>query len=288
MDYLSVVSYPSPQNERFCNILVTDRPPPIPPSATGSPPDRWAWAHEMEVMEAMTASPAAAAGRVLVVDDDPNTTSVLSAYLRRDGFEVEVLHDGQEALASALASPPRLIVLDLSPPRMNGLQVLRALRGRHTTPVILLSDRRDEDSVVNGLRLGADDFVTKPFSAREVAARVEAVLRRSAPVGAAQAGGDRKITAGDVTVDLVTHQAWCDGRQVTLTPLEQALLVHLMRQPDRTFDRRTLLAQVWGFSHGQPSAVTVEIRRLRQKIESDPSRPRRILTMHGRGYRFQA
>ncbi len=286
MGYLSVRSYPRHGNGRFCNILVTDRPVPIPPSATGRPPD--GWAHEAEVVDAMTASPAGAPGRVLVVDDDPSITSVLSAYLRKDGFDVEVLHDGQEALASALANPPRLIVLDLSPPRMNGLQVLRALRGRHTTPVILLSDRRDEDSVVNGLRLGADDFVTKPFSPREVAARVEAVLRRSAPAGAARGDGDRTVTAGDVTVDLVTHQAFCDGRQVTLTPLEQALLVHLMRQPDRTFDRRTLLAQVWGFSHGQPSAVTVEIRRLRQKIEADPSTPRRILTMHGRGYRFQA
>ncbi|MDQ3537481.1 MAG: response regulator transcription factor [Actinomycetota bacterium] len=239
-------------------------------------------------MSAMAASPAGAAGRVLVVDDDPGITSVVAAHLRKDGYDVEVLHDGQEALASALGTPPRLMVLDLSLPGMNGLQVLRVLRGRSRTPVILLSNRRDEDSRVNGLRMGADDYVTKPFSPREVAARVEAVLRRSAPVDHDVDGDGRKITVGGLTVDLVTHEACCDGKQVALTLLEQALLVHLMRHPGRTFDRGALLEEVWGFSHGQPSAVTVEIRRLRQKVELDPSTPRRIQTMHGRGYRFQA
>jgi len=235
-----------------------------------------------------SASPTLEAGRVLVVDDDPSITGVVAAYLRRDGFDVDVFHDGQEALASALCRPPRLMVLDLSLPRMNGLQVLRVLRGRHNTPVILLSNRRDEESRVKGLRLGADDYVTKPFSPREIAARVEAVLRRSPPPAREEPAGGSELTAGGVTVDLVAHQAACDGKQVELTPLEQALLVHLMRHPGETFDRTSLLEKVWGFSHGQPSAVTVEIRRLRQKIELDPSTPRRILTMHGRGYRFQA
>jgi DNA-binding response OmpR family regulator len=261
-----------------------------------------------------SASPTLEAGRVLVVDDDPSITGVVAAYLRRDGFDVDVFHDGQEALASALCRPPRLMVLDLSLPRMNGLQVLRVLRGRHNTPVILLSNRRDEESRVKGLRLGADgpvpvvmltardsetdllvglgvgadDYVTKPFSPREIAARVEAVLRRSSPPAREEPAGGSELTAGGVTVDLVAHQAACDGKQVELTPLEQALLVHLMRHPGETFDRTSLLEKVWGFSHGQPSAVTVEIRRLRQKIELDPSTPRRILTMHGRGYRFQA
>ncbi|MBA2529657.1 MAG: response regulator transcription factor [Euzebyales bacterium] len=224
------------------------------------------------------------AGRILLAEDDPRVASMVAARLRRDGLDVEVCDDGRDALGSALACPPRLLLVGHPLPGMDGLQVMRALHRVADTPVIVLSRSHDVDSCVGSLRMGADDYVTQPFDPRELAARVTALLRRSeAPGGAAPV-----LAVAGLTVDLVGREVERDGSRIALTELEHALLTFLMRHPGRTFSRQELMQRVWDFSHGQPSAVTVQVRRLRAKIEPDPSRPRWIKTVHGAGYRFPA
>jgi DNA-binding response OmpR family regulator len=227
------------------------------------------------------------AARVLVVDDDPTVAEVVTRYLEHAGFLVETVADGAVALDRATADPPDLVVLDLMLPGLDGLEVCRRLRALAPVPVIMLTAKGDETDRILGLDLGADDYLTKPFSPRELTSRVKAVLRRaSAPLPAA--GTPSLLTAGDLQVDVASHEARLAGEVIPLTSREFELLTHLMRHPRRAFRREELLEAVWGWTYGDTSTVTVHIRRLREKIELDPATPVLLVTVWGVGYRFDA
>ncbi|MFC6083305.1 response regulator transcription factor [Sphaerisporangium aureirubrum] len=230
----------------------------------------------------MSASPPA---RILVVDDDPTVAEVVVKYLERDGHKVESVGDGAEALRRALADPPDLLVLDLMLPGMDGLQVCKKLRERWPVPVIMLTALGEEIDRVVGLETGADDYVTKPFSPRELALRVQSVLRRAR--GALVTTGTGVLRDADLVVDVGAHEVRLGGHEITLTAREYDLLAYLMRNPRQAFSRAALLDQVWGWSFGDSSTVTVHVRRLREKIEPDPTAPRRIVTVWGVGYRYE-
>jgi DNA-binding response OmpR family regulator len=231
----------------------------------------------------LTASPP----RILVVEDDPTVSEVVTRYLEREGFVVEVAYDGADGLARALADPPELVVLDLMIPSLDGFEVCRRLRAAAPVPVIMLTARGEEADRIVGLELGADDYVSKPFSPRELTARIKAVLRRAG--GSVTTSGDEPtlLRAGALEVDTVAHEARRDGELVALTSREFDLLVHFMRHPRRAFRREELLEQVWGFAYGDTSTVTVHVRRLREKVEADPADPRHVCTVWGVGYRFE-
>jgi DNA-binding response OmpR family regulator len=239
----------------------------------------------LAIMATMVDAPAVVA-RVLIVEDDPNVAEVVSRYLAREGYDVDAVADGAEGLRRALADPPDLVVLDLMLPSLSGLDVCRRLRAAAPVPVIMLTARGEEADRIAGLELGADDYLSKPFSPRELTARVKAVLRRAASPLPATAQ-PRELRAGDLEVDLVAHEVRRDGELVALTAKEFDLLAHLMRNPRRAFRREELLEDVWGFSYGDTSTVTVHVRRLREKIEDDPSAPRHVTTVWGVGYRFE-
>ena len=221
-------------------------------------------------------------GHVLVVDDDPTVTDVVRRYLERAGYRVRTASDGRTGLADALADPPILLVLDLMLPGLDGLEVFRRLRAEHPVPVVMLTARGDEADRIAGLELGADDYLTKPFSPRELVLRVTAVLRRAAPPPARGLVHD-----GDLVVDLAAREARRAGRPLALTVREFDLLAFLMQHPHEAFDRAALLDQVWHWSFGDASTVTVHVRRLREKVEVDPSQPRRVVTVFGVGYRYE-
>ncbi|MFI6297698.1 response regulator transcription factor [Nonomuraea sp. NPDC050790] len=223
--------------------------------------------------------------RILVVDDDPTVAEVVARYLERDGHQVECVGDGAEALRRALARPPDLMVLDLMLPKVDGLQVCRKLRERWPVPVIMLTALGEEIDRVVGLETGADDYVTKPFSPRELALRVRSVLRRAR--GATGTSGTGVLRDADLAVDVGAHEVRLGGEQIMLTAREFDLLAYLMRNPRQAFSRAQLLDQVWGWSFGDSSTVTVHVRRLREKIEPDPTAPQRIVTVWGVGYRYE-
>jgi DNA-binding response OmpR family regulator len=227
--------------------------------------------------------------RILVVEDDPTVSEVVTRYLEREGYVVDVAYDGAEGLQRALADPPELVVLDVMVPSLDGFELCRRLRATAPVPVIMLTARGDEDDRIVGLELGADDYVSKPFSPRELTARVKAVLRRAGgTVAAAAAAGEATVLkAGPLEVDTVSHEARRNGELVPLTAREFDLLVHFMRNPRRAFRREQLLEQVWGFAYGDTSTVTVHVRRLREKIEVVPAEPRYVCTVWGVGYRFE-
>lgn len=223
--------------------------------------------------------------RVLVIEDDPTVAEVVGRYLEREGFEVEIIGDGAEGLARALQEPPDLLVLDLMLPSMHGIEVFHALRAAAPVPVIMLTAHGQQSDRITGLELGADDYLAKPFSPRELTARVKAVLRRAqpplpAPLEAAVLHAER------LEVDLVSREVRVDGSHAALTAKEFDLLALLMRHPRRAFRREELLERVWGFTYGDTSTVTVHVRRLREKVELDPSLPRHVCTVRGVGYRF--
>jgi DNA-binding response OmpR family regulator len=224
--------------------------------------------------------------RVLIVEDDPTVAEVVARYLEREGCRVEIVADGQLGLQRALRDPPDLLVLDLMLPSLGGLEVCRRLRSEAPVPVIMLTARGEEADRIAGLEMGADDYVAKPFSPRELTARVKAVLRRAAGPLAFQPQ-PAQLFAGDLEVDTVAHEVRLAGQLVALTAKEFDLLAHLMRHPRRAFRREELLGEVWGFSYGDTSTVTVHVRRLREKIEADPSKPRYVCTVWGVGYRFE-
>ena len=233
-------------------------------------------------------------GRIVVVDDDPTVADVVGRYLVRDGHTVECVHDGHEALRRIAERPPDLVVLDLMLPGIDGLEVCRRLRERWPIPVVMLTALGDETDRLAGFEIGADDYVTKPFSPRELAMRVRSVLRRSrsaAPGGkpeeARPAGQGEILTDRDVTVDLAAHEVRVSGRLIQLTSREYDLLVFLLRNPRQAFTREQLLNEVWGWTFGDTSTVTVHVRRLREKLETDPTLPRRIVTVWGVGYRYE-
>ncbi|MFK4863849.1 response regulator [Streptomyces sp. CSMPJR101] len=224
-----------------------------------------------------------AGARVLVVDDDPTVAEIVSGYLDRAGYVVDRAGDGPAALAAAAARRPDLVVLDLMLPGMDGLEVCRRMRGQGPVPVIMLTARGDEDDRILGLEVGADDYVTKPFSPRELVLRVESVLRRSRP-----AQPSAILRAGGLTVDPAARRATKDGAELALTIREFDLLTFFLRHQGRVFGREDLMREVWGWDFGDLSTVTVHVRRLRGKVEGDPARPRLIQTVWGVGYRFDA
>jgi len=222
--------------------------------------------------------------RVLIVDDDPTVGDVVARYLSRAGYAVLVIADGQQALDQALADPPDLVVLDLMLPGLDGLEVFRRLRAHAPVPVVMLTALGDESDRLVGLELGADDYVTKPFSPRELVLRVQSVLRRSTAVLPATRGG--MLREGDLLIDLAAHEATRGCRSMGLTAREYDLLAFLMQHPREAFNRAELLKRVWGWEYADHSTVTVHVRRLREKVEPDPRQPTRVVTVFGVGYRW--
>ena len=223
-------------------------------------------------------------GSILVVDDEPTITDVVSRYLERAGYSTHVAADGPDALRIAGESRPDLVVLDLMLPGMDGLEVMRRLRERERVSVILLTAKGEHTDRIIGLRLGADDYVVKPFSPAELVARVDAVLRRvdSSPQL------EEPIAFDDLELDPVARRVTVRGEEVQLTMREYELLLHFMRHPGQVFSRDQLMDAVWQYTfYTDTSTVTVHMRRLRAKIEVDPSSPRWLQTVWGVGYRFQ-
>ncbi|MEU7923997.1 response regulator transcription factor [Micromonospora sp. NPDC049801] len=225
------------------------------------------------------------AQRVLVVDDDRTVSDVVCRYLEHAGYEVSHVADGLAALEAVQDRPPHLVVLDLMLPGLDGLQVCRRLRERPDgVPIIMLTARGDEADRVLGLQLGADDYLSKPFSPRELVLRVGSVLRRA---GEPAAPAAELLADAGLEVATGPRIARLHGRELALTLREFDLLAHLMRHPTRAFKRTELLERVWGWNFGDQSTVTVHVRRLREKIEDDPAEPRRIVTVWGVGYRYE-
>jgi DNA-binding response OmpR family regulator len=224
--------------------------------------------------------------KILVVDDEPNIPEVVSLYLRRDGHSVISAADGEEALRLYRQSQPDLVVLDLMLPKVSGLEVCRRIQADERVPVVMLTARGEEEDRIVGLGIGADDYVVKPFSPRELAARVEAVLRR---VNEAQTGAsvDKLMDFDDLRIDPNTREVTIRDTPVTLTAREFDLLHHMASHPRRVYTRDELMETVWGYAFaGDTSTVTVHMRRLREKIEPDPAHPRYLQTVWGVGYRF--
>ena len=221
--------------------------------------------------------------RVLVVDDEPKITQVVADYLRATGFTVATAADGAAAVTAARAQPPDLVVLDLGLPGMDGLDVARELRRRSAMPIIMLTARGEEADRVVGLELGADDYIVKPFSPRELLARVRAVLRR---VDGPAAPSER-FAVGDVVVDTARREITVAGRRVDLTATEFDLVVQLARQPGRVFTRAQLLLAMHGsIVEAYERTVDAHVKNVRRKLEPHPHEPRYVLTVHGVGYRF--
>jgi DNA-binding response OmpR family regulator len=225
--------------------------------------------------------------RVLVVDDEPVVCDVLARYLERDGFEVHTAADGEDAIARFESTEPDLVLLDLMLPRLDGFDVFRAIRSRSDSPVIMLTARGDVTDRIVGLEIGADDYISKPFSPSEVAARVRAVIRRAQRTGSPQ-GSDQVLRFDGLEIEPRTREARIRGRRLRLTPKEFDLLHFLASNPRVVFSRYQLLDELWDVAfEGDPSTVTVHMRRLREKLEEDPSRPRHLTTAWGAGYRFE-
>jgi DNA-binding response OmpR family regulator len=226
--------------------------------------------------------------RILMVEDDETVSSVLTRYLARDGFVVHVVADGKGALAAIAEFKPDLVILDVMLPGISGFEICRRVRKAGAMPIVVLSARGEESHRVMGLELGADDYIVKPFSNREVAARARAVLRRSESASRRVASDTAPLVHGDLVVNLAGREATLAGARVHLTAREIDLLIFLMRHPGQAFRREELLEHVWGFRVGGTATVTVHVQRLREKIERDPANPTRIATVWGAGYRFAA
>ncbi len=222
---------------------------------------------------------------VLVVDDDPTVREVVCSYLRADGYDVSEADDGETALAMIRARRPDLLVLDVMLPGVDGLEVCRKIRASTDLPVILLTALGSEEDRVVGLELGADDYLTKPFSPRELVLRVGSVLRR---VRELNNPDPTELTDGDLVVDGASRQCRVGGEPVALTVREFDLLRFLVANPGTVFTRSELLERVWGWSFGDQSTVTVHVRRVREKVEPDPTTPTRLVTVWGVGYRWEA
>jgi DNA-binding response OmpR family regulator len=227
----------------------------------------------------------AAVARILVVDDEPNIREVVGLYLRRDGHTVISAADGEEALDLFRRNEPDLVVLDLMLPKMSGIEVCRRMNAERRVPLIMLTARGEEEDRIVGLSLGADDYVVKPFSPRELAARVAAVLRRTGD-------GDKEsdgavLTFNGLRIDPSTREVFVRDKVVTLTAREFDLLYHLADSPGRVFTRDYLMETVWGYTFAaDTSTVTVHMRRLREKVEPDPANPQYLQTVWGVGYKF--
>ena len=227
----------------------------------------------------------AANKKVLIVDDDAKTVELVKLYLSRDGYRVLTAYDGNEALRLARESHPDLIVLDLMLPGIDGLEVCRTLRRESGVPIIMLTARTTEDDRLEGLDLGADDYITKPFSPRELAARVRAVLRRIPEEMLMR--GPEEIQQGELTVNFLKHEAYLNGKPLNLTAIEFKLLGLLVKEPERVFSRAQLIEKAVGYDfEGFDRTIDVHIHNLRRKLELDPSHAMYIKTVYGAGYKF--
>jgi len=231
---------------------------------------------------------------VLIVEDDVTIRETIAYNLQRDGHEVVTAEDGVSGLDLAREQSPDLVVLDVMLPRMSGLDVCRLIRAETPVPILMLTARDSEADVVQGLDLGADEYVTKPFSMRELRARVSSLLRRdqisrdAGPAAASRNGSSEALTAGDLVLSPAQHELTRRGLPVKLRPREFSLLEFLMRNPGQVFTRDVILEQVWGLTYpGETRTVDVHVRWLREKIEEDPSDPRHIQTVRSVGYKFQ-
>ncbi|MHA6630016.1 response regulator [Pseudonocardia sichuanensis] len=220
--------------------------------------------------------------RILIAEDDRKQADVVRRFLDRDGYATAVVHDGVSAVDEARRRPPDLVVLDLMLPALDGLGVCRVLRAAQDVPIIMVTARATEDDVLLGLALGADDYVVKPFSPRELVARVRTVLRR-----AARAGGDEEYRVGDLLIDTARHEVRVRGARVPVTPAEFAVLACLAAAPGRVFTRSTLLEQASGAgSDATARTIDMHVVNLRRKVEQDPRKPRHLLTVYGVGYKL--
>jgi two-component system response regulator RegX3 len=225
----------------------------------------------------------AAMKRILIVDDEEMIVRTVRAYLDREGFKTYTAFDGEAALQAFEEKGPDLIVLDLMLPKKSGIEVTRAIRAKSSVPIIMLTAKAAEADRVVGLELGADDYVVKPFSPRELVARVRAVLRRYEGEGMEV----ERIAVGGLEIDLKTRELKVDGRGVDLTPTEFDLVAYLARHPGQVFTRLQLLREVQGYTYDSfARTIDTHVKNLRRKIEQEPKAPRYILTVHGVGYRF--
>jgi DNA-binding response OmpR family regulator len=221
--------------------------------------------------------------KILVVEDDRKMAELIRLYLEKDGYRVHVTHDGGEGLELGQRGGQDLILLDLMLPTIDGLDIARMLRQGSRVPIIMLTARSTEDDKLLGLDLGADDYITKPFSPRELVARVRAVLRRTADQEAEQG----VASVGSIAVDFVRHEVRLQGTEVHLTPKEFRLLATLAKEPGRAFSRLELLEKVFGYDYeGLERTLDVHVMNLRKKIEADPAQPRYVVTVYGLGYKL--
>jgi DNA-binding response OmpR family regulator len=225
---------------------------------------------------------------IMLVDDEESIQKLLTFPLEREGYRVVQARDGEEALLRFAEGPVDLVVLDVMLPRLDGLEVCRRLRTSSAVPIIMLTARDDEVDKVLGLELGADDYITKPFSIREFRSRIRAVLRRASLLAELGAGGEAAIEADGLRIDPAKRSLTVDGEPVQLTYVEFEVLRTLATHPGRVYTRQALLETVWGdSSYREPRTIDVHIRHLREKIEADPSEPSYIFTVRGVGYRFR-
>ena len=227
---------------------------------------------------------------ILIVEDDPKQAELIRVSLLSEGYRTGVAHDAPTAFGSIEGAPPDLVVLDLMLPGADGLSICRWLRQRGDTPVLMLTARSTEDDVLAGLDVGADDYMTKPYSPRELVARIRTVLRRSRITGGPGPGADAKPTVlrvGDLLVDPAEHSVICDGKPVACTPDEFAVLAAMAAAPGRVFTRAQLLRHTRGYDRASTErAVDVHVLNLRKKIEANPARPARLVTVYGVGYKL--
>lgn len=226
--------------------------------------------------------------KILIVEDDQNLLATLKYNLLKEGYHVITAVDGAQALEIARSEKPELIVLDVMLPKLSGFEVCRILRKEMTVPILMLTAKTEEVDKIVGLEIGADDYMTKPFSMRELLARVRAMLRRADMSKLQPASVQEYLKIGDLEIDIGRHQAFCRSVPLDLTPKEYDLLVFLARNKGFVFSREQLLEKVWGYDYaGDTRTVDVHIRWLRQKIETDPAHPRSLLTVRGGGYKLE-
>jgi DNA-binding response OmpR family regulator len=223
---------------------------------------------------------------IMVVEDEPNLAEVVSLYLHRAGYQVQVISDGEQALQALEQQLPDLLILDIMLPGIDGLSITRWLRDHSDTPIIMLTARRTEADRIAGLEMGADDYVVKPFSPQELVSRVRAVLRRTH--GASAGSGDKPLAFGSLSIDPVTRLVNLGSDEIMLTAKEFDLLWLMASYPRKVYTREQLLDRIWGHSeYIDPGTVTVHIRRLREKIEQDTAQPVHLVTVWGVGYKFE-
>jgi len=226
--------------------------------------------------------------KILIVEDDPNLLTTLKYNLQKEGYGVSTAIDGIEALETARSEKPGLVILDIMLPGVSGFEVCRILRTEMTVPILMLTAKVEETDKIVGLEIGADDYMTKPFSMRELLARVRALLRRAKITELPQTGDRALLRINDIEIDIARHRASLKGATLGLTPKEFDLLSFLASNKGFVFNREKLLEKVWGYDYaGDTRTVDVHIRWLRQKIESDPQKPRHLITVRGAGYKLE-